>query len=59
MDKTVSLDNYEELKNNLETFKYKNLYCAGDGVGITRGIVQAAQCGMIVAQNILEKEGLC
>ncbi len=46
-----------ELKNNLETLKYKNLYCAGDGVGITRGIVQAAQCGIIIANDILTRQG--
>ncbi len=46
-----------ELKPNLETFKYNNLYCAGDGVGITRGIVQAAMCGMIIANGTLIKEG--
>lgn len=42
------------LKPNLES-KIENLYCAGDGVGISRGIVQASQCGMIVAEDILMK----
>lgn len=40
------------LKSNLES-TIKNLYCVGDGVGISRGIVQASQCGMIVAKDIL------
>ncbi|MBI2608601.1 MAG: FAD-dependent oxidoreductase [Deltaproteobacteria bacterium] len=45
-----------ELHSNLETLKYTNFYCAGDGVGITRGIVQAAMCGIIIAEDILNKE---
>ena len=44
------------LKPNLES-KIDHLYCVGDGVGISRGIVQASQCGMIVAHDILRKEG--
>jgi len=42
------------LKPNLES-KIKDLYCLGDGVGITRGLVQASQCGMIAANDILQK----
>jgi len=42
------------LKPNLES-KIDNLYCLGDGVGITRGLVQASQCGMIAANDILQK----
>ncbi|MBI4040300.1 MAG: FAD-dependent oxidoreductase [Deltaproteobacteria bacterium] len=45
------------LKPNLES-KVKNLYCAGDGAGISRGIVQASQCGIIIAKDILEKENV-
>jgi len=43
------------LKPNLES-TINNLYCIGDGAGISRGIVQASQCGMIVANDILEKQ---
>ncbi len=42
------------LKPNLES-KIDNLYCLGDGVGITRGLVQASQCGMIAASDIIRK----
>ena len=42
------------LKPNLES-KIDNLYCLGDGVGITRGLVQASQCGMIAATDILQR----
>ena len=45
------------LKPNLES-TIPNLYCAGDGAGISRGIVQAAQCGIIIANNILERHGI-
>jgi len=44
------------LKPNLES-SIKDLYCLGDGVGITRGLVQASQCGMIAAHDILNKSG--
>lgn len=44
------------LKPNLET-KIDRLYCLGDGVGISRGLVQASQCGIIVANDILKKTG--
>lgn len=43
------------LKPNLESV-IPNLYCIGDGAGISRGIVQASQCGMIVANDILDKK---
>lgn len=39
--------------NNFETC-IPGIYCIGDGAGITRGIMQAASCGLIVADHILE-----
>jgi len=43
--------------NNLET-PIENLFVAGDGAGLSRGIVIAAATGIIAAQGILKKEGL-
>ncbi|NWG08937.1 MAG: FAD-dependent oxidoreductase [Nitrososphaerales archaeon] len=46
-----------ELNEFLET-KIKNLFTAGDGAGITRGLVQASTSGLIVAREILKREHL-
>ncbi|RLF13270.1 MAG: FAD-dependent oxidoreductase [Thermoprotei archaeon] len=46
-----------ELSKNLET-KVENLYAAGDGAGVTRGLIQASASGVIVARDILQKEGV-
>ena len=35
--------------------KIKNLYVAGDGAGITRGLSQASACGIYIARNILKE----
>ncbi|MDD3839444.1 MAG: NAD(P)/FAD-dependent oxidoreductase [Clostridia bacterium] len=43
-----------ELNNNLET-EIKNLYAAGDGAGVTRGLAQASASGVLVARDILKK----
>jgi len=40
-----------ELSNTLET-AIKNLYCAGDGAGITRGLAQAGAAGVHIARAI-------
>jgi len=40
-----------ELSKNLET-AIKNLYCAGDGAGITRGLAQAGAAGVHIARTI-------
>jgi uncharacterized FAD-dependent dehydrogenase len=45
-----------EVDNNLET-KINNLYTAGDGAGITRGLMQASVSGIVIAQDIVDKEG--
>lgn len=41
------------LNSNLET-KIENLYAAGDGAGITRGLVQSSCAGIIAARAILK-----
>jgi len=41
-----------ELDKNLKT-KIKGLYAAGDGSGVSRGIVGAAATGIVAARNIL------
>ena len=43
-----------ELSNQLET-KLLNMYAAGDGAGITRGLSQASASGVLVARAIYEK----
>lgn len=42
---------------DLET-PVENIFVAGDGAGLSRGIVAAAATGIIAAQGILKKEGL-
>lgn len=46
-----------QLNPNLET-EVSNLYAAGDGAGITRGLMQASVSGVLIAQDILRKEGV-
>ena len=43
------------INNNFEINGIKNLYVAGDGAGITRGLSQASVNGIIVAENILNE----
>ena len=43
-----------ELSGCLET-KVNNLFAAGDGAGITRGLIQASTSGIIVADEILKR----
>lgn len=45
-----------ELTENLET-KIKNLFAIGDGAGVTRGLVQASVSGVVVAREIMRREG--
>jgi uncharacterized FAD-dependent dehydrogenase len=47
-----------KLNENLET-EVTNLYAAGDGAGITRGLMQASVSGVMVARDILRKENVC
>lgn len=46
-----------KLNQNLET-QISNLYAAGDGAGITRGLMQASVSGVIIARDILRKENV-
>jgi uncharacterized FAD-dependent dehydrogenase len=46
-----------QLNEQLET-QVKNLYAAGDGAGITRGLMQASVSGLLVARDILRKEDI-
>ena len=46
-----------ESNDSLET-TIANLYAAGDGAGITRGLMQASVSGVIIARDILRKEGV-
>jgi len=43
-----------ELNNSLET-RIKNLFIAGDGAGITRGLIQASVSGIIIAREIIKR----
>lgn len=45
-----------DMNDKLEVKGIENLYMAGDGAGITRGLAQAGACGVYVARNILSKE---
>jgi uncharacterized FAD-dependent dehydrogenase len=40
--------------NHLRT-RISNLYVAGDGAGVSRGIVGAAATGLVAAQGILDQ----
>jgi uncharacterized FAD-dependent dehydrogenase len=44
-----------ELSNKLEA-TIPNLFCGGDGAGVSRGIVQAAMCGIIIGEEIAGRE---
>ncbi len=44
------------LNRNLET-PVKNLFAAGDGAGVTRGLMQASVSGVIIAREILKRCG--
>jgi hypothetical protein len=46
-----------ELSSGLET-EIKNMFAAGDGAGITRGLVQASASGVAAAREILSRSGL-
>ncbi|MHA1212283.1 MAG: NAD(P)/FAD-dependent oxidoreductase [Candidatus Heimdallarchaeota archaeon] len=40
-----------DLKDNLESKTIENLYFIGDGAGITRGVMQSAMSGVVVART--------
>jgi hypothetical protein len=43
-----------KLTNNLET-EIANMFAAGDGAGVSRGLVQASACGVVAAREILSR----
>jgi Uncharacterized FAD-dependent dehydrogenases len=45
-----------EVNNRFET-PVMNLYAIGDGAGITRGLMQASVTGIVVARDIVSKQG--
>ncbi|MCQ2795350.1 MAG: NAD(P)/FAD-dependent oxidoreductase [Bacilli bacterium] len=47
---------HPDINNELEVNSIKNLYVAGDGAGLTRGLAQAGACGVYIARNIVKKE---
>ncbi|ODS37505.1 MAG: FAD-dependent oxidoreductase [Candidatus Altiarchaeales archaeon WOR_SM1_79] len=46
-----------QVDENMET-TIKNLFAAGDGAGLSRGIITAAATGILAGRGILRKEGL-
>ena len=40
---------------NLELKELPNVYCGGDGAGITRGLAQAGASGVLIADRIIEE----
>jgi uncharacterized FAD-dependent dehydrogenase len=46
-----------EVDITMETSK-PNLFVAGDGAGVSRGLVIASATGILAARGILEKEGV-
>ena len=46
-----------EVNKNLET-SVENIFVAGDGAGLSRGIVVAAATGILAARGVLKKEGV-
>lgn len=47
---------HPKMNNKLEVDGIANLYVAGDGAGLTRGLAQASACGVYIARNILERK---
>ena len=47
---------HPQMSKELEVEGINNLYVAGDGAGLTRGLAQASACGIYIARNIMKKE---
>ena len=47
---------HPKMNEKLEVEGIDNLYVAGDGAGLTRGLAQASACGVYIARNIIAKE---
>ncbi len=48
---------HPDMSKELEVKDISNLYVAGDGAGLTRGLAQASACGVYIARNIIKREG--
>ena len=46
---------HPDMNKELEVKGIENLYVAGDGAGLTRGLAQASACGVYIARNIIKK----
>ena len=46
---------HPDMTNELEVKGISNLYVAGDGAGLTRGLAQASACGIYIARNIIKR----
>ena len=46
---------HPDMTNELEVKGIENLYVAGDGAGLTRGLAQASACGVYIARNIIKR----
>lgn len=46
-----------DLTPALETVQVANLFAAGDGAGVTRGLIQASVSGVIAARKVLARSG--
>ena len=47
---------HPKMNDKFEVEGVTNLYVAGDGAGLTRGLAQASACGVYIARNILERK---
>ena len=45
---------HPKMSKELEVDGIKDLYVAGDGAGLTRGLAQASACGVYIARNIIK-----
>ncbi|MDR3215621.1 MAG: NAD(P)/FAD-dependent oxidoreductase [Bacilli bacterium] len=46
-----------KVTNDFESYDISNLYFAGDGAGLTRGLAQAGANGVWIARKIINREG--
>ena len=46
---------HPDMSKELEVKGINNLFVAGDGAGLTRGLAQASACGIYIARNILKR----
>jgi uncharacterized FAD-dependent dehydrogenase len=45
-----------QLSSHLET-EVKNMFAAGDGAGVSRGLIQASASGVVAAREIIRRSG--